>query len=234
MKGDRILAAWHGQPACDTCGVRHMALFCAVDDDALRQFRPVIDDLTFGPGSVVYRQGDHGDWLFTVRGGLIKLLHYLPNGHQRIVRLHRTGDSAGLEATLGGAYEHTAITILETMVCRIPAAAVTRLAEEVPALGRRLMEQWHGAVVQADDWLTMLATGPARARVARLFLYLRGDGCTDHCPFLAREEAAAILALTTETVSRMVAEFRREGVISGGSGNAFHCDFKRLEKIALD
>lgn len=214
--------------------MRHTALFCAVDEAELDRQRLAIDDLRFAAGVTLYRQGDPGDHLFTVRSGLIKLLQYLPNGQQRIVRLHRPGDAAGLEATLDVAYEHTAVAVSAAAVCRLSAGGVASFAASHPALGRRLMEQWHHAVVQADAWLTMLSTGCARARVARLFLYLKGETPAAECMFLAREEAAAILGITTETASRIVAELRRDGVISGGAGNVFRCDVGRLEKIALN
>lgn len=45
---------------------------------------------------------------------------------------------------------------------------------------------------------------------------------------------AAILGVTSETVSRTLAELKRENIITALSGNRFRCDVPRLEEIALN
>ena len=56
-----------------------------------------IDQLQYPAGATIYQAGDEGTSLFTVRTGLVKLSHYLPDGSQRIVRLLRKTDVLGLE-----------------------------------------------------------------------------------------------------------------------------------------
>lgn len=234
MKSEKILAAWRGRPECEACAVRHLALFSDLIEEDFRRFHLPIDDLEFGPGACPYQQGEFGAAVFTVRTGLVKLVQYLPNGLQRIVRLHRSGDALGMEAILGHDYQHTATTVQTTQLCRIPVETVRRLSEETPRLSRQLMQRWHQSVTQADDWLTLLSTGSTRARMARLFCYLIGDSDVPECQFFNREEVAAILGVTTETASRAVAELRRQQVIAPLHGNRFRCDLDKLEEIAAN
>ena len=232
VKTDKILAAWRGRPQCETCDIRHLALFSDLVEEDFRRFPLPVDDLEFGPGACPYRQGEPGAAVFTVRAGLVKLVQYLPNGLQRIVRLHRSGDVLGLEASLGHDYQHTAMTVQTALLCRIPAETIRRLSEETPRLSRQLMRRRHQSVTQADDWLTLLSTGSTRARMARLFLYLSGGEETATVQFFNREEVAAILGVTTETASRTVAEFRRQNVIVPLPTNRFRCDAAKLQEIA--
>lgn len=232
MKTKNILAAWRGRPACEKCGVRHLSLFANLGQEDLEGLDLPIEDLEFQPGIAIYRVRDSGQAVFTVRSGLVKLTQYLPNGHQRIVRLLRRGSTAGLEALLDQPYEHTAVAMQTTLVCRIPASTVQEINARNPTLCKELMRRWHQSLQHADEWLTFLSTGTARARMARLFLYLKGDSCETVCQLFGREEVAAILGITSETSSRLIAELKRERIIIPLTGNRFGCDLQKLEEIA--
>lgn len=87
--------------------------------------------------------------MFTLRGGLVKLVQNLPGGTQRIVRLLCQGTVAGLEVMLDAHYEHTAITLQPTPVCRIPVDVINSLGANSTRLDWRLIERWHRSVHEA-------------------------------------------------------------------------------------
>ena len=209
-----------------------MALFADLRREDFAGIHLSIDDLAFQAGAALYHAGDPGRAVYTVRGGLVKLVQYLGNGDQRIVRLLRQGSTAGLEALLDQPHQHTAVAMQSALVCRIPAATVHELNARNPKLCKQLMQRWYQSLQQADEWLTFLSTGTARARIARLFLYLKGDSCEPFCQLFGREEVAAILGITSETSSRLIAELKREQIIIALSGNRFRCDFSKLQEIA--
>ncbi|MGB1108935.1 MAG: Crp/Fnr family transcriptional regulator [Gammaproteobacteria bacterium] len=217
---------------CEKCGIRNTALFADLRESDFELIHQPIDDLEFPVGEVLYAAGERAGHLYTLRSGLIKLEQYLPDGTQRIVRLLQPGDVAGLEATVADDYEHTAVALEPISVCRIPKSVVRTLNEQTPRLHGRLMERWRKALREADRWLTELSTGTARERVARLLL--AQCDCTEGDQFhlLGREDIGAMLGITTETASRVVAEFKRAGLIKVSSGRAQLLDHERLEKIA--
>ena len=110
--------------------------------------------------------------MFTIRSGIVKLVQYLPDGSQRIVRLVRTTDVTGLECLIGEPYQHDAVVLQETEVCSLPVKVVENLSRENPSLHRELLNRWQRALKEADAWLTELSTGAAKQRVARLLLRL--------------------------------------------------------------
>lgn len=217
---------------CEKCGIRASVLFADLEENDFELIHQPIDDLDFPIGSVLYAAGDSADYLYTLKSGLIKLEQYLPDGTQRIVRLLRPGDVAGLESAISNAYEHTAVALEPISVCRIPKTVVRTLNEQTPRLHRRLMERWQHALQEADKWLTELSTGTARERVARLLL--KQWDCTggERFHLLGREDIGAMLGITTETSSRVVAEFKRAKYIEVGGGRARVLDTEALEKIA--
>ncbi|WP_419799812.1 Crp/Fnr family transcriptional regulator [Terasakiella sp.] len=166
-----------------------------------------------------------------MRSGVIKLTQYLPDGGQRIVRLLRTGDVAGLEVLVNPTYEHYATVLRDAELCQIPRDVVERLNRETPRLHNQLLNRWHTAVKQADEWLTELSTGSSKSRVARLVIGL-SDKVDNSCYLFSREDLGAILGVTTETTSRIIAEFKREGSLKDLGKNHFLADLVRLQNIA--
>lgn len=235
VKPGRIEAAWKGQPECQGCGIRDLALFADLQETDFKLIHLPIDEIQYEPGAVLYNAGDRARAVITLRTGLVKLVQYLSDGSQRIVRLMRPGDTIGLEATVEEFYEHTAVVLRQALICRIPVEVVRRLSENTPRLHSQLMQRWHRNVKQADEWLTGLSTGSAKARVARFLLNIpkeTGPDGTPVCELLSREDIGAMLGVTTETASRMIAELKRAGVITERKLNTFVCDEEALRTLA--
>ena len=224
--------AWTGEADCRNCTIRSSALFSGLTEDDFDQVHRAVDQLEMQPGDVLYRIGEKGKHLYTIRSGLIKLVQYMPDGTQRIVRLESATDVLGLEVMVGEHYVHEAIALRKTELCRYPVSAVEKLSQTNPALHKELMGRWQKALKSADDWLTQLSTGPAKKRLASLLLKLAD--AHQECFLLSREDVGSILSLTTETASRMVSELKRSAVIEELSKNHFRLDIAALEAIVAE
>lgn len=217
---------------CRSCGIRDSVLFADLRQEDFALIHEPIDETRYDVGAVLYRTGEPAAAAFTLREGLVKLVRYLPDGTQRIVRLLTRGDVAGLETMLDKNYEHTAIVLEPVEACRIPTGVLRRLNRETPRLHRQLMARWQKALSTADAWITELSTGPSRERVARLLLRQAENGGQAGFHLLGREDIGAMLGITTETASRVVARFKREGVIREASGGICRADLAALRREA--
>ena len=223
---------WQGQANCVNCTLRHSVLFAALQAQEFGQIHQPIDLYSLLPGSLLYRAGDRGGRLFTIRSGILKLVRYLPDGTQRIVRLLRATDLAGLEALLGQPYQHDAVVLRATEACSLPASVVQALSQTNAALYQELLQRWQQAWKEADSWLTELCTGSARQRVARLLLRLVRDGEHSECTLFSCEDMGAMLSITTETASRNIADFKRKRLLTERGANRFHLDTANIKRIA--
>lgn len=226
--------AWEGEADCLSCTLRNSVLFAGLEEKDFDQIHQPIDIYTLPPGATLYRAGDRGDRLFTIRSGILKLVQYLPDGTQRIVRLLRSTDVAGLEALLGQPYQHDAVVLQPTQACTLPVSVVQALSETNPALHKELLSRWQKALEEADAWLTELSTGSAKQRVARLLLRMVRNEQTSECTLFSREDMGAMLGITTETASRTIAEFKRKSLLVETRPNHFLLDIRNLEHIAED
>jgi CRP-like cAMP-binding protein len=223
-----------GVADCLRCSLRESVLFADLKEEDFEKLHDPIDQYTLPVGSTLYHSGDRGDRLYTVRSGILKLVQYLPDGSQRIVRLIRSTDITGLECILGEAYQHDAVVLQETEVCALPVRVVDNLSKENPALHMELLNRWQRALKEADAWLTELSTGSAKQRVARLLLRLVKDNQESQCSLFAREDMGAMLGITTETASRTIAEFKRQSLLIETTPNQFLLDTPNLQRIAED
>ncbi|MBV2091920.1 MAG: Crp/Fnr family transcriptional regulator [Candidatus Thiodiazotropha sp. (ex Ctena orbiculata)] len=223
-----------GVADCLKCSLRESVLFADLKEEDFEKLHDPIDQYTLPVGSTLYHSGDKGDRMYTVRSGILKLVQYLPDGSQRIVRLIRSTDITGLECILGEAYQHDAVVLQETEVCALPVRVVDNLSKENPALHLELLNRWQRALKEADAWLTELSTGSAKQRVARLLLRLVKDTHESQCSLFAREDMGAMLGITTETASRTIAEFKRQSLLIETAPNQFLLDTPNLHRIAED
>jgi len=223
---------WIGRAKCAVCEVRNFVLFSGLSNRELDAILQPIDNLHVPQHAVLYDQADEAPNLYTVRSGLIKLRVGLHNGGQRIVRLLRQGDVAGMETLVGEPYHHSAVALLDTDVCRIPREVVLLLDKTSPSVHKALLQRWQHLIDQADHFIVALSTGPAEARMARLLLTL---GCHSPHPenlLPSREDMGALLGLTTETASRVIAEFKRRGLIQVEKRDCVAYDHAGLTQLA--
>jgi len=234
MNNILLKQAWQGVANCSQCSIRKSALFAGLTEEDFETIHKPINQFQIKAGDKIYGVGDDATCMYTLRSGLVKLVQYLPDGTQRIVRLLKSSDVIGLEAILNPTYKHDAIALHETEICRYPASAAKELSKTNPTLHQEYMTRWERALDEADKWATEFSTGMSKQRVARLLLMLSKDHPAHTCTLFSREDLGAILSITTETASRTIAEFKRQHIIVETSFNEFLCAVSKLEEIAYD
>lgn len=215
---------------CLGCGLRDLVLFADLTEADIDLIHLPIAALELDAGTVLYRQGDMAGSLFTLRTGLVKLVRRLPDGGQRIVRLLEPGATIGLEASLGDSYEHEAVALRPSSLCRIPRAVIAEMMNRSGHLNLQLLKRWHGAVRDADLGLAELSVGKASHRLARLLLRFAAEDGT--APLFGREDLGALLGITMEHASRSIAALKRVGVIVAQGQGVCRVDLDSLRRFA--
>jgi CRP/FNR family transcriptional regulator len=187
---------------------------------------------TFEPQQTIYRAGATGDTVYLVRRGFIKMVSWSASGTERIVRVARRNDAVGLRALLRCPHRRSAIAMSEVEVICVPTNLVAAAGRANPEFGEQILAHYHASIEMADLLLTEFNTGRAHARVARLLMYLMEADGDDTCFLPRREDMAALLGTTAETNSRVVATFRRTGLIELLRPDRCRCNLGGLGRIA--
>jgi CRP-like cAMP-binding protein len=223
--------SWQGRADCQYCAIRSIVLFSVLGKEELDRALLDIDNQCFESESEVFSQDANDGYVYTVRTGCLKMVHELGDGSPRIVRMHYPGDAVGLEALLGLPYRHSAVVMQKADICRIPVGVIQALELKNPRLYEQLMRRWQASLDEAESFITDLNTGHAERRLAKLLLKLASHSERNGFPDLLREDIAAIIGVTTETASRLMADFRRRKLIEHKDSRTMKCDQTGLKNL---
>lgn len=192
----------------------------------------------YRPGDTLFHEGTCVESLYIVRSGRIKLVNYLENGRARIVRLHGRGSLIGLNGLINEPNAHTAVAVSEVSLYQLPMHLLYLVKDQDPGIYCQLLEYTQVYLNTADTWITEFSTGTIPGRVARLVKFLAEtdeESGPDKVTLLTVDEMADILGVTPESVSRCMAEMKRNGVLQAVGDDMtdhYSCDMKLLRMEA--
>ena len=189
-------------------------------------------------GTTLYRQGEPFQAIYAVRVGAVKTVVNDAAGDGQVLSFRLPGEFFGLTAIHAGHYVNTAIALERTAVCSLSYPALSRVADEHPALRRQLMRLMSGVILNEQDAHAALAGHAAPARLAFILLALRrrmpepeASAETLRLP-MSRADLGQSVGLTPETTSRVFGQFRRHGLIDASGRRVRFLDTVRLQAMA--
>jgi CRP/FNR family transcriptional regulator len=155
--------------------------------------------------------------MFLLVEGAIKLVQRTGSSRERVVELVRPGDWFAESAVFcGNGYHASARALSHTEVLGVPAVALGRFLKQRPGLAVGLLHRLSRRAETAVQQMSDLCTRTAEQRVAAYLLeYDEGEGSAYRVPDgpHSRADLASFLAVTPETLSRILQRFRRLGLI---------------------
>ncbi len=97
-------------------------------------------ELTFGPGQVIFQEGEEGDGLYVVKDGMVQISANVSKNERRVLSRVGPGDIFGEMAIIDKAPRSaTAIAEVNTTVYFIPSTEFLRMLEQVPKVALSLL-----------------------------------------------------------------------------------------------
>jgi CRP/FNR family transcriptional regulator len=192
---------------------------------------------TIQPHEILFRQGESSDWLYVVRAGQLKLTVTGPDGRDQIIRVAVAGQLIGYDAVDDLRHPYTATALTPGRLCGLRHRDMLRVMEQNVEVSRRLVQLLNQELSQAQALIHILGQKSSAEKIALFLLSLvPEDGAGDPQPELplplSRQEMADMLGLTVETVSRLMAELKRERIIEAPRGRIRILDRKGLQAYA--
>lgn len=174
-------------------------------------------------GSYLFYQDDPAEYLFVLVSGRVKLGQITPDGQQIILNMIGTWEMFGLVAfTEGGTYPVSAQAMVDCEVIRWSHKTLQDLSQGTPALALNAMQVMAKRVHDFQDQIRELSTERVERRLARVLLRLVGqvgkksdEGVLIDLP-LTRQDLAEMSGTTLFTVSRILSQWDREGLVQIG------------------
>lgn len=236
---DRIPSREEIRVGCGNCSIRELCLplgLSAADverlDSIVRKRRRVTK------GSYLYRADAPFHSLFAVSIGHFKTQQYTASGKTQITGFQLPGDLLGLDAIATGRHQCFAMALDDAEVCEIPYEQLEELFVAVPALLRQFNRLMSHEINREQNALTLLGNMTAEQRFANFLSNLssryvsRGYSSTTFQLRMSREEIGEYLGLTIESISRLIAKFKKHKVLQVDNRDVEILDLERLRALA--
>jgi CRP/FNR family transcriptional regulator len=168
----------------------------------------------------LFRQGDELDSLYFLRSGSMKTVVSTKGGSEHIVTFHFPGDLIGFDSIASGRHQSTAVTLETSGVCRIPLVKLMSASTNNSKLWEAMIRTAGAQIAEKQNYALLLGRKSVHARFATFLVYLSckysSRGCSD-AEFnlsMSRQDIASYLAMAVETLSRLIGDFQRNGLIS--------------------
>ena len=128
----------------------------------------------------------------------------------------------------------TAEVVEPALICIIPRPIIEDLLTRSPSLCKALLRETARELTTSEEMLLDVTYLPAETRVARLLLGIAdgNHGTGAICTALSRQDMAAAVRLTPQTLSRVLREMTASGILDSNRQRIIVRDPDRLRKAA--
>ncbi|RAK64545.1 response regulator [Hymenobacter edaphi] len=184
---------------------------------------------------VLYLEGDAPHSVYWLQHGTAKTSKTDKAGNEYITELSTNGQLLGYRDVLGGTdYQETTTLLDDATVGLLPRHEFEVLLSQHADLARHFSQLLARTAAARDARLLELAYQPVRRRLALALVRFEETfqplTSPAHGTHLSREDLAALVGASKETVSRMLSEFREEGLIELVGSDISILDAARLRR----
>ncbi|MCX6332890.1 MAG: Crp/Fnr family transcriptional regulator [Bacteroidia bacterium] len=224
-------------PFCDKCALETGAIFRFLSRDEVDMINFEKEFRQFKRGEILYNEGNRISGFYCIHSGIIKVFKTGLDGKEQIIRFAKPGDIIAYRSVLSSEVACTSAKVIEDcQVCFIPAEILISLIKSNSSYAHELLKLACHELGEANSFITDIAQKTVRERLAEILLLLVHDFGLDEQNYLqislTREELANIVGTATESVIRLLSEFKSDTLVELNGRKIRILDMKGLEKIS--
>lgn len=205
-------------PYNEPVDLRAFDIFKGLSDEEIETVMPSISCTMHKRGCTIYHEGSRINGTYLVVQGILKIFKTGFDGKEQIIRFAKPGDLIGFRSVISDELAcSTTKVIQETVLCYLPAEILEKLFKENPRFSMSLMKLTCKELGESNKFLTDIAQKTVRERLAEILLLLMDtfELDQDHTLqiSLTREELANMVGTATESVIRLLSEFKSDKLI---------------------
>jgi CheY-like chemotaxis protein len=178
----------------------------------------------FAAKQIIYVENDEPSYLYFLKKGQVKTYQRAKDGRELSSTLYHDGDFFGYESLCNAInYTDNAATLVDSELIMIAKSDFTDYLLNHQEIASAFIGMLSGSIQEKDSQMLRLAYFSVRKRVADALVQVAvkfGEPQLDSCTLkISRDDLAALVGTASETVSRMLADFKDEKLIEK-DGNA--------------
>ncbi|MDR1673505.1 MAG: Crp/Fnr family transcriptional regulator [Bacteroidales bacterium] len=217
---------------------RSLSLLRHLNPDELAYLDEVAETRTYAKNEIIFTQSKRISGCYIVLSGIVKQFKTGGEGKEYIFRLAKAYEILGFRSVLSEEPACSTSTAIEDCtVCYIPKDCMHRLVKTNGDFALDLLQIACRELEESHSLITNIAQKSVKERLAELLLMLKNKfGVNEQQQLnivLSREEVANVVGTATESIIRLLSEFRNDRYIDTGGKKIAILNEKALEKIAF-
>lgn len=183
---------------------------------------------------IIYYEGDTANGIYLVVSGNVKTLKISADGRELLTGMYGPEEYFGVAALLASEnYHETAEATEDTALCLLPREPLEELINKYPDVSNQFIKILANNVLNKEEQLLQLAYHSVRKRMAEVLVRLFKQSGTDLSErvTVSRDNLAAMAGMATETVSRILSDFKDEGLIERKASQVIILDHGKLQNM---
>ena len=225
------------KPTEDECDLSGFQLFKKLTENEFAHLNYEKTCSLFKKGSIIYREGSRLTGFYCVTKGILKIFKTGTDGKEQIIRFAKKGDIIAYRSLLSQELACTTSKVIEeTVLCHIPYQTLIYLIQNNWEFSHHMLQIVCKELREANDYITDIAQKTVRERLAEVLLLLKDSFDLDYANTLqislTREELANIVGTATESVIRLLSEFKHDKIIELQGRKIKLLDIPTLTRVA--
>jgi len=231
-KHESMLDKSHKHVACESCGARKNSLFGHFCDQDIDHLDDVKTCAFYKKNQPLFIEGSFPRGVFCMNEGKVKVFTRGDEGKEQLIHIAKEGEIIGFRAMFSGEpYKVSATALEECNICFIAKEDFLNMIDTNPTLRNGIMKELSKELGERAIFITNMAQKSVRERLAFALLIL-GDVYGKEEINLTREDMANFVGTATETLIRLLKDFKDEGMIEIHTRKLEITDKEKLMRLA--
>ncbi|MEL7006360.1 MAG: Crp/Fnr family transcriptional regulator, partial [Bacteroidota bacterium] len=184
----------------------------------------------------IYREGEYPNYLYFLVSGKIKTIKTNEDGKELITGIYTEGDFFGYEALLENKnHPDSAEAIENSEIISIPKTNFFELIYNNREVSRKFIQLLSNKISEKEEKLLHLAYNSVRQRTAEAILEVSGkynpEANEGFELGVSREDLANMVGTATESVIRVISDFKDENIVETHAGKIVILDMEKLKQV---
>lgn len=224
-------------PKCQECAKEKNSIFKYLTPEECEMLDETKVCNFYKRGSIIYHEGNRTNGFYCIHKGVVKIYKTGIDGREQIVAFAKKGDIIGYRSIISGELACSSAKVIEdSVLCYIPGESLISLVKTNGNFSLAVVKQTCKELGEANSYITDIAQKTVRERLAEVLLDLKNTFDLDDDGILqislTREELANIVGTATESVIRLLSEFKSDKLIELSGRRIKILDIKKLQKIS--
>lgn len=221
----------------EECNIVNAPLFKHLTPEETDKVNSEKSTASYKKGTSIYHEGNRINGCYVVFKGILKIYKTGIDGKEQIIRFAKPHEIIGFRSILSGELACTTAKVMEdSVLCYLPQDTIHYLVKHNGNFSLELMQLICRELGEANEYITDIAQKTVRERLAEILIHLKDNFGLDAENVLqislTREELANIVGTATESVIRLLSEFKSDHYIDIDGRKIKILNYTALQKLA--